>query len=57
MISTRVVLERAAGGKYLPDRSAMREVYARLRACDDGLPSIEQTSLLARELFRPRASR
>jgi hypothetical protein len=57
LVCTRSVLERAAGGKYLPDRSAMREVYARLRACDDGLPPIEQTGLLARELFQPRAPR
>jgi hypothetical protein len=57
LVSTRIVLERAAGGRYLPDRSAMREVYERLRTCDDGLPPIEQTGLLERELFQARAPR
>ena len=52
LVNTRVVLERAAGGEYLPDRAAMRGLYERLRACDDGLPPIERTGLLARELFR-----
>lgn len=52
LVNTRVVLERAAGGTHLPDRAAMRKVYARLRECDDGLPPIEQTGLLARGLFR-----
>lgn len=53
LVGTHTVLERAAGGEYLPDRAAMRYVYERLRTCDDGLPPIEQTGLLARELFRP----
>lgn len=52
LINTCVVLERAAGGTHLRDRAAMRKVYTRLRECDDGLPPIEQTGLLARELFR-----
>lgn len=53
LVGTRTVLERAAGGEHLPDRAAMRDVYERLRACDDGLLPIEKTTLLARERFRP----
>lgn len=46
LIHTTTVLERAAGGKYLPDKSALRALYRRLRTLDDGLPPIEQTKLL-----------
>lgn len=45
--STLTVLERAAGTKELPDRDAMRRVYARMRDLDDGLVHIDQTTLLA----------
>ncbi|GIH68983.1 MULTISPECIES: PIN domain-containing protein [Sphaerimonospora] len=51
LASTHTVLERAAGGQYLPDREAMCEVYTRLRRCDDGLPPIGTTRLLARDLW------
>jgi hypothetical protein len=57
LVSTRLVLKRAAGGEFLSDRSAMREVYTRLRACDDGLPPIEQTDLLAPNLFQRQTLR
>lgn len=46
LIHTTTVLERAAGGKYLPDKAALRALYGRLRSLDDGLPPIEQTRLL-----------
>jgi hypothetical protein len=46
LVSTLTVLERAAGGQHIPDKLAMRTIYARLRGLDDGLPPIEKTSLL-----------
>jgi hypothetical protein len=51
LIGTHTVLERAAGSKHLPDRATMREIYGRLRACDDGLLPIERTRLLAHDLW------
>lgn len=47
LFSTLTVLELAAGGQHIPDKQAMRTIYARLRGLDDGLPPIEQTNLLA----------
>ncbi len=47
LVNTLTVLERAAGGAHLPDRAAMRSLYSRLRAGDDGLPPIENTRLLS----------
>lgn len=47
LVSTLTVLERAAGGEHIPDRSAMRVLYGRLRGLDDGLPPIEKTNLLS----------
>ncbi|GAB3170063.1 hypothetical protein GCM10027059_35970 [Myceligenerans halotolerans] len=46
LIHTLTVLERAAGGEHLPDRSAMRDLYGRLRNLDDGLPPLATTNLL-----------
>jgi hypothetical protein len=40
------VLERAAGGQYLPDKNAMRDLYGRLRTLDDGLLPLHSTNLL-----------
>jgi hypothetical protein len=51
LASTLTVLGRAAGTAHLPDRAAMRETYSRLRGLDDGLPPIENTSLLAPGLW------
>jgi hypothetical protein len=51
LVSTLTVLERAAGKEHLPDRSAMRDTYRRLRELDDGLPPIEKTNLLADNLW------
>ncbi len=47
LVHTVTVLERAAGSTYLPDRKAMRDLYARLTALDDGLPRLEATNLLS----------
>jgi hypothetical protein len=47
MANTLTILERAAGGKYLPDKATMRDMYSRLRGLDDGLPPIEATNLLS----------
>lgn len=47
LASTLTVLERAAGGTHIPDKSAMLAIYTRLRCLDDGLPPIERTSLLS----------
>ncbi|MEO3861164.1 hypothetical protein ABGB08_40265 [Acrocarpospora sp. B8E8] len=46
LVSTLTVLERAAGGQHIPDKPAMRTIYAHLRGLDDGLPPIEKTNLL-----------
>jgi len=46
LVSTLTVLERAAGGKHIPDRATMRDIYQRLRGLDDGLPPVEATNLL-----------
>jgi hypothetical protein len=51
LIGTLTVLERAAGGKYLTDKPAMRDVYKRLRELDDGLPPINSTNLLSPTLW------
>lgn len=53
LVNTLTVLERAAGGRHLPDRAAMREVYQRLRGLDDGLPPLEMTNLLSHVLWKP----
>ncbi|WP_137723894.1 hypothetical protein [Prescottella subtropica] len=52
LVNTGTILQRAAGGEYLPDKGVMRDVYRRLRECDDGLPPIERTPLLSTELWR-----
>jgi hypothetical protein len=51
LMSTLVVLERGAGRKYIPDRNAMRRIYAQLRQCDDGLMDIKQTDLLSKRVW------
>ena len=52
LVGTLTILERAAGGAYLPDRDAMRATYGRLRGHDDGLMPIDRTNLLSAELWR-----
>lgn len=51
LASTLTVLRTAAGGPHIPDRSAMRSTYTRMRALDDGLPPLESTRLLSSELW------
>lgn len=46
LISTHTVLKKAAGGKYLPDRNSMRQLYEKLRGLDDGLVPLQSTELL-----------
>jgi hypothetical protein len=47
LVSTLTVLERAAGGKHIPDKATMRDIYQRLRGLDDGLPPVDTTNLLS----------
>jgi hypothetical protein len=51
LLNTPLVLERAAGRKYLPDRKAMRQIYTRLRSLDDGLVDVKQTDLLSKRVW------
>lgn len=51
LAGTLTILQRAAGTEYLPDKARMRAVYDRLRACDDGLPPIDTTGLLSRDVW------
>ena len=51
LASTLTVLQRAAGGPYIPDKGAMHDIYRRLRALDDGLPPVERTNLLSPNLW------
>jgi hypothetical protein len=51
LVGTPTILARAAGGKHIPDRATMREIYRRLRGLDDGLPPIETTNLLSPVLW------
>ena len=46
LVYTPIVLRRAAGSTYLPDRDAMRRLYRRLRELDDGLLPLEATDLM-----------
>lgn len=47
LVGTPTVLEAAAGTEHIPDRGAIRDLYARLRSLDDGLLPIEATRLLS----------
>lgn len=51
LVSTLTILQRAAGGQHIPDKTTMRSTYARLRGLDDGLPPIETTNLLSSGLW------
>ncbi|TCP46322.1 hypothetical protein EV191_114119 [Tamaricihabitans halophyticus] len=52
LIHTVTVLERAAGGEYLPDKATMRKRYGQLRELDDGLPPLDTTNLLKLPCWR-----
>ncbi|MEV0031260.1 hypothetical protein [Nocardia sp. NPDC050793] len=51
LVNTVSILARAAGGSYVPNRAAMKTIYAKLREYDDGLPPITQTTLLSPQLW------
>lgn len=51
LVNTVTILEKAAGGEHLPDKRVMREVYGRLRGCDDGLLPITRTKLLSPDVW------
>lgn len=53
LANTITILAKAAGGEHLPDKTAMRATYDRLRACDDGLPPIASTPLLSGRTWEP----
>lgn len=55
LVSTTTILMGAAGTGELPDRGAMRTLYARMRSLDDGLPPIEATGLLSGDTWRRRS--
>jgi hypothetical protein len=48
LVNTCTVLERAAGGPHIPDRNTMRIIYEHMRARDDGLLDINQTTLMSK---------
>lgn len=47
IVGTLTILKRAAGSEHLPDRAALRTLYAKLRTVDDGLPPLTSTGLLS----------
>ncbi|MFF0234356.1 hypothetical protein [Micromonospora sp. NPDC005254] len=51
-MNTLTVLERAAGSEHIPDKTAMRDVYDRLRGLDDGLPPVDTTNLISTACWR-----
>ncbi|WP_423446803.1 hypothetical protein AABM36_01220 [Kocuria sp. KSNUG] len=52
IMSTEQVLEAAVPRGLIENRGSMRKIYGQLRSLDDGLPPIESTGLLTRELWR-----
>ncbi|WFP16684.1 hypothetical protein [Citricoccus muralis] len=46
LVNTTTVLRNAAGKDFLPDKSALRAVYAKLRQLNDGLAPLETAGLL-----------
>lgn len=46
LVHTVTVLEGAAGTPHIPDKNAVRQLYGRLKALDDGLLPLGTTSLL-----------
>lgn len=51
LASTLTVLKRAALKRDIAGRNAMRNLYTRLRALDDGLVPIEKSGLLSTDLW------
>lgn len=54
LIDTPGVLELAVRLGHIADKGVMRKIYAALRGCDDGLPSIEMTELLSDQVWAAR---
>lgn len=52
LLSTVNVLEKAGGTEHIPDRGAMRDLYAKLRGLDDGLLPWEATRLGSLECWK-----
>ena len=52
LISTVTVLKQAAEKKFIPDKTSMRDLYARLRTLDDGRPPLETTGLMDSPCWR-----
>ena len=52
IMSTEQVLEAAVSRGLMENRGSMRKIYTQLRSLDDGLPPIESTGLLTKELWR-----
>ncbi len=51
LYNTAAILFAAARKRLVADRGEMRNLYARLRQCDDGLIDIRQTKLLSAEVW------
>lgn len=54
IIGTVTVLERCVRDGRVEDKGEIRKIYAQFRGLDDGLPPIETTRLLSRELWSQR---
>ena len=52
IITTMTVLRNAAGKEHIPNRAAMRNLYARLRTLDNGLMPLDDTGLMALSCWR-----
>jgi hypothetical protein len=51
LVNTPTVLAAAARTNHIPDRTAMRDLYSRMRKLDDGLVPIEKTNLLSPQFW------
>ncbi|WP_435061764.1 hypothetical protein [Amycolatopsis thermoflava] len=51
LVNTMTVLEAAARKRLVAGKAAMRDIYTRLRGLDDGLVPLENTRLLAKDLW------
>lgn len=52
LVRTVTVLERAAQRAAIPDKQAMRKLYAQMRILDDGLESLEKTNLMSLQCWK-----
>lgn len=51
LVTTIIVLERAVRDQHIAGKNEMRKLYERLRDLDDGLPHIQNTTLLSDRLW------